>query len=189
MQKRQAPVDLNSVKRGYTFCTRLNGKTARSGASTVEENEHPRASIAVTPPARYILRGTKVSCARGRLHLISALTSQFMSLDISFIPQSHECSDPDGPRSSFRCSLCSGSGSRWWCEHCRELRLDVHFYDGHIGVGLNISTRLFRGSVPISDRMRPRQFLNSLTSVFQRAEGARLPVCKSGRLPCTLYTR
>ena len=111
-------------------------------------------------------------------------------------------------------------GSRWWCEQCertssrRELRLDVHFDGGHIGVGLYISSRPVslvrsylrsyaaqtverRSSTPASTEFKVQSpesripiLLPNAPSVFQRVEGARLPACESNQeaLParCTL---
>ena len=92
---------------------------------------------------------------------------------------------------------------RWWCEHRRELRLDVHFDDGHIGVELYI---LYRSPTP-----RLRAYLRSSTAQivspfanmevhpnslahkilrFPKAEGARLLACmriwKPSLARCTL---
>lgn len=90
-------------------------------------------------------------------------------------------------------SPCSGSGSRWWCEHRPELRLDDHFDDGHIGVGAIYI--LLRCSILISDHLRPKQFhLFASTEVhpncfankilrFPKAEGARLPAWELGSPP------
>ena len=94
MQKRQAPADLNSVKRGYTFCTRtylfIIGIPGRSGASTVAPSyrQRERAStrlavaVAVTPHDIFPA-GNKVSCAR---RVASDLSGRSLPNYVPYVP-------------------------------------------------------------------------------------------------------